>query len=169
MATNYSLAKAATSIRLHSNKTSYAMLGLRIKAIIRAQWKERLDNYKSKSKSNANSYIKTFPWHTSSKIRIPTCTIRSVAGAFFQLKLCYGYLKAYLNRVKRDEFLDDRCIRGGPETTEHLILSCKEYNPERKILLKGITSRLTINYLLYTTDGIRRTIEFIKTTKILLH
>ena len=66
---------------------------------------------------------------------------------------------------------NNKCTYGSIETTEHLLLNCKEYRIEcRKLFLK-IKKELkikiiTLSILLHTRIGIKETLVFLKETSI---
>jgi len=62
------LAKSATLITPQSTKTSFAMLGLKIKELKTKEWYDLLNNAKGRTNDNRFSYRKHFPWHIQSKL-----------------------------------------------------------------------------------------------------
>jgi ribonuclease HI len=155
------LAKTA-SIKLvpETNQTSFAVLGLEINKRIRQKWLNLLD-----SNSSPSYYKKTFPWKTRSKIQLPSGTKRELASSFYQLKIGHGYFKAYLNRFGHAQ--NDLCRCGKKETPEHLLLSCRDYKAARQDLKEELNSnRLNLPILLNTKIGIKKTLDFLKKTKV---
>jgi hypothetical protein len=146
--------------------TSFAMLGMRIKEILRTEWKDKLeaDNNKSRPYTYAHSYRKLFKWEVRSKLRTPQGTPRKIASAFYQLKIGHGYFKSYLH--KRNHSINDKCRCGRKETPEHLLLSCPETGDARKTMKDALQKNLTLELLLHSTDGVTETLKFINTTKI---
>ena len=110
------------------------------------------------------SYRKQFTWVIRSKPRVPSGTLREIASAFYQLKLGYGYIKAYLHRLNHAS--NARCRCGRIETTEHLLLTGPEVGDARKALKDKLKRNLALQALLYITDGVEATLNFLKPTKI---
>lgn len=158
------LAKSATFIIPQSTKTSFAMLGLKIKELKIKEWYDLLNNAKGKTNYNRFSYKKHFPWRIQSKLRTPAGTPRKIASAFYQLKLGHGYLKSYLQRVKHST--NDRCRCGQSETTEHLILSCPETTSARRHLTDKFKGEISLQLLLHTKVGTEAMLEFLQETQI---
>ncbi|RDL42413.1 uncharacterized protein BP5553_02392 [Venustampulla echinocandica] len=115
------LAKRATLEEPSSNSTSFAYLGMKIKAIRRAEWLSYLTNYTTnKPNSNPNSYTRKFIWKIGARPLIPPNTKRETASAFYQLKLGHGYLKSYLFRLDRSN--SDLCRCGlGPHCPQTIL------------------------------------------------
>ena len=66
---------------------------------------------------------------------------------------------------------NNKCICGSIETTEHLLLNCKEYRLERRKLFLKVREELniktiTLSILLHTKIGIKETLVFLKETSI---
>ncbi|KAH9806622.1 hypothetical protein DFH28DRAFT_920655, partial [Melampsora americana] len=57
-----------------------------------------------------------------------------------QLKIGHGYLKSYLFRIQKTTSDNCRCRR--PETAEHLLLVCKDYARQRRLLQDQIKTPL---------------------------
>jgi ribonuclease HI len=118
-------AKSATESRPTSTQTSFATLQMKVKAHIKVQQLEALQEYSNKAKKlNPHTYSAKFPWNTRKKMAIPPHTPRKIASAFYQLKLGHGYFRSYL--AKQDHF-SEKCQCGAKQTLEHLLLSCKYY------------------------------------------
>lgn len=154
------LAKEATLEEPLSETTSFAVLGSNIKRKRISEWIEHLEGAKP------STYSKRFGYNPKSKLQIPNSTKREYASAFYQLKIGHGYLKSYLYRF--DHSANDKCSCGSRETTEHLLLSCKNLTFARSKLKEKLNSNdLTIKLLLHTQIGIVKTLEFLQETKIL--
>jgi ribonuclease HI len=156
-----SLAKAATLQKPTLNQTSFAVLGLKTKKLKRLEWGIYLNTAKP------TNYSKRFTWNIKSKISVPISTKRELASAFYQLKFGHGYIKSYLYRLKH--IGNDKCACGQRETTEHLLLSCRNLKEARKGLkneLNGVT--LNLSLLFHTKIGILKTLEFLQKPELLL-
>jgi hypothetical protein len=115
------------------------------------------------STTNRRSYTRIFPWTLQkSQVSGP----RAITSAFYQLKLGHGYLKSYLHRL--DKTSNDKCRCGAPETAEHLLLNCSDYNQERQALRKALRHlKLPLSLpLLFTKEGTKDTLDFIQKTGI---
>jgi hypothetical protein len=78
------------------------------------------------------NYAAKYSWKTRKKLSVPTGTRREIASAFYQLKIGHGYNKAYLFRMgKADSPL---CSCGVKQSPDHLLLSCKWFNKDCRIL-----------------------------------
>ena len=164
-----SLAKEATKQPfLEPTYTSFALLGLKIKGLQAQEWALVVQEYKKKTLvkyANPATYSNIYSWRLSRKLIIPQGTKRLVASAFYQLKIGHGYLKQYLYRIKRAS--NNKCRCGQPETTKHLLLSCKDFKPERRSVEVGLGTRaLNLPLLLHTTIGIEKALEYIRDTRI---
>ena len=135
------------------------MLGLKIKELKIKEWYDLLNNAKGRTNDNRFLYKKHFPWHIQSKLRTPAGTPRKIASAFYQLKIGHGYLKSYLQSVKRST--NDRCRCGQSETTEHLILSCLETTNARRHLINKLQKELSLQLVLHTKVGTKAMLEFL--------
>jgi len=154
-----SLAKSATLQNSTSNKTSFAVLSSRTKKLKQLEWISHLNTAKP------TNYSKRFFWNIKSKISVSISTKRELASAFYQLKFGHGYIKSYLYRL--NHVGNDKCSCGQRETTEHLLLSCRNLKEARKVLrneLNGVTLNLAL--LVYTKIGILKTLEFLQKTGI---
>jgi hypothetical protein len=158
------LAKSATFNTPQSTKTSFAMLGLKVNELRTIEWYTLLKRAKGRTNYNRFSYQKHFPWHIQSRLRTPAGTSRKTASAFFQLKLGHGYLKSYLYRF--DYTSNDKCRCGRTETTEHLLLTCTEYNHARRHFKDRLKGDITLQILLHTKVGIEATLAFLQETQI---
>jgi len=161
-----SLAKAATQIPPDSDETSFAVLGSKIKEARTQEWLDLLGTNDQIPNYNPYSYKRLFPWKLQFKIQIPLGTKREQSSALFQLKLGHGYIKSYLYRLGHSE--SDQCRRcRKKETTEHLLLGCKELGTARKELQEELQgTRLSLGLLLHTKTGIEKTLGFLKKTGI---
>ena len=125
------------------------------------QWKAYLAKEKETSR-----YARQYKWKPS--LTIPTTSRlkkakRKTTSAFFQLKIGHGYIKDYLYRIRKSS--NDRCKCGRRETTNHLLLECKEYTEARTSLrLKLDPLQLHLPLLLHTDVGIFSTLEFLERT-----
>ena len=98
---------------------------------------------------------------------MPQGTKRELASLFYQLKLGHGYLKSYLYRIGRSE--SDLCRYSKRETTEYLLLSCKQIDVVQvRAKLRDETQglRLSLKLLMYTKIGIGKTLSFLKETRL---
>ena len=96
-------------------------------------------------------------------LNLPKATI----SAYIQLKTGKGLLKSFQYAIRRAS--DDKCFCSAAkrQDTRHLLLECKEFAEERKMLikrLKGIPLGLIV--LFCTTPGHKALIEFLQDTKI---
>ena len=126
-----------------------------------------LDQYDRQPSQNLATYKNQFPWQIRSKIQVPQGTKRELASSFYQLKLGHGYLKSYLHRIGRSE--SDLCRCGKRETTEHLLLSCKQTDVvQARAKLRDETQglRLSLKLLMHTKIGIGKTLGFLKETRL---
>jgi hypothetical protein len=72
-------------------------------------------------------------------------------------------MNAYLRDIGSIE--SERCSCGATiQNTEHILLSCRKYNVQRKAMRQTLKQRLSIHALLYTERGIRATADFLRTT-----
>ncbi len=149
-------------------ETSFAVLGLRLKALASQEWHQILTKYRAQALKTANlsTYSRTFfPWKISRKLQLPLGVKRGIASSFYQLKLGHGYIKAYLNRLKHTA--DDKCQCGQKETAEHLLLGCKKLKDARRKLCDKLGTRvLTLPLLLHTKIGIENILVFLTDTSI---
>lgn len=158
-------AKEASKSLPQRNLTSFAKIKQNIAETKISEWLTNLCQDLQPSKEPKTSYNKRFSWSLRKSIRLPPKTPRPIASAFFQLKLGHGYNKCYLHRIRVTE--NDRCRCGKKETPEHLLLSCKDYNNERRKLKDSMNgNQLSLNLLLHTDIGIVKTIDFLKKTRI---
>ena len=59
----------------------------------------------------------------------------------------------------------EKCSCGAnKQNTEHILLSCRKYNIQRKTMKETLKQRLSVHALLYTERGIRATADFLRTT-----
>ena len=96
-------------------------------------------------------------------LNLPQATI----SRYIQLKTGKGLLKSFQFAICKGS--DDKCFCSAAkrQDTRHLLLDCKEFAKERKVLkkrLKGVP--LGINILFCTTMGHKALIEFLQDTKI---
>ena len=162
-----SLAKTATRLTPSKDETSFAVLGCRARKVSSREWELVLDQYDRQPNQNPATYKNQFPWQLRSKIQVPPGTKRELASSFYQLKLGHGYLKSYLHRIGRSE--TDLCRCGKRETTEHLLLSCRqaEIAQARAKLREEIQGlRPSLKLLMHTKIGIEKTLGFLKETRL---
>jgi ribonuclease HI len=97
------LAKQAATLDFpHTEITSLAMTGMRIKQLAKRQWSRALISATPAAiLKNPSTYSARFAWKTSKKLIIPMGTKRELASAFYQLKIGHGYNKAYLIALAR--------------------------------------------------------------------
>lgn len=144
--------------------TSFAVLGMEMKSMMRREWEDIAGKVYTKPVSS-NSYFKSFAPKPCFKLRIPHGTPRKLASAFYQLKMGHGFFKSYLLRTKRVD--SSRCWCGSPrETPRHLLLSCKEYKKQRKHLRESIGDELSFESLFRDLGAVKATLAFIKETGI---
>jgi hypothetical protein len=150
----------------HTEVTSLAMTGMRIKQLAKRQWSRVLISATPAAiLRNPGTYAAKFAWKSRKKLIIPMGTKREIASAFYQLKIEHGYNKAYLHRI--DKVDSPNCSCGTKQTPEHLLLSCKWYNSDRQILRQDLdNSPLTLPLLLHTRRGIEATLAFISRTRV---
>lgn len=162
-----SLAKAATKMAPSSDETSFAVLGCRARKVSTREWKAVLDQYSRLPSQNPATYKNQFQWQLRSKVQLPPRTKRELASSFYQLKLGHGYIKSYLYRIGRVE--NNKCRCGKRETTEHLLLSCKQTDiaqarAKLRDQMQGL--RLSLRLLMHTKIGIVKTLGFLKETRL---
>ena len=76
-------------------------------------------------------------------------------------------MKSYLHRIGRSE--SDLCRCGKRETTEHLLLSCKQTDVvQARAKLRDETQglRLSLKLLMHTKIGIGKTLGFLRETRL---
>jgi ribonuclease HI len=158
------LAKHGTKLPASSTKTSFAILGIKIKQLAREEWAEYVTSYATKLKSNNQAtYCRVYPWIISSKLRIPTGIKREIASTLFQLKFGHGYFKDFLFRIKHAT--TPYCVCDKREKPEHLLLNCAQFREARPRLADKLRSyRLSMRQLLHTKEGIEATIGFLQET-----
>jgi len=116
-------------------------------------------------KGNPLSYCRLYDWRLSLRPSLgPQGVSRPVNSAFFQLKLGYGYLKGYLNKLGHTDNNLYRCLR--KETPRHLLLKCRLYREERKEFNALNVKPLTLPLLLHTSEGGKLARQFIDRTRI---
>lgn len=160
------LAKEAANQPPTSNTTSFAMMGLRIKAMDNKDWKRIIHKYKKTiTTANFRTYTRRFPWQLRKRLIIPQDTPKVISSAFYQLKLGHGYFNSYL--FPRTLHWTDLCICGDLQTPNHLLLHCPRYRTQRSIMKDTLkTNKLTENLLFHTKGGIEATLEYIRDTRI---
>jgi hypothetical protein len=151
---------------LHTEITSLAITGMRIKQLARRQWSRTLVSATPAAiLRNPSTYAAKFAWKSRKKLIIPMGTKREIASAFYQLKIGHGYNKGYLHCI--DNVDSSNCSCGAKQTPEHLLLSCRWYNSNRQSLRQALdNSPLTLTLLLYTRRGIEATSAFISCTRV---
>ena len=165
------LAKAATLIEPnHDHVTSFAYYSYEVNMLKKHSVSSSIENYYIQNQnSHSNSYSKIYPSKILSKIALPLGANREHASALYQLKLGHGYIKSYLYQLGHVQ--NNLCTCGDIETPKHLLLHCRVYKEERKILFNKVkkalrTSSITLLALLHTKQGIESTLVFLKETKI---
>jgi hypothetical protein len=88
---------------------------------------------------------------------------RAITSAYYQLKIGHGYLKSYLHRINKSTTDKCRCRR--PETAEHLLLVCKDYSQQRRILKKSIKGPFTFTTL-FQTQNTTHLLKYLENTRI---
>ena len=161
-----SLAKIAAKEPPFSDITSLAMTGIKIKQIATKEWRQVLSKSTPKViQHNPNTYAAKYSWKTRKKLSVPMGTRRETASAFYQLKIGHGYNKAYLFRIGKAD--SPICSCGTKQTPEHLLLSCKWLNKDRRVLRQDLSNApLTLPLLLHTKQGIAATLAFITRTRV---
>lgn len=158
------LAKEATRINSRNSKTSYAMAGMKILSCVQGLWMKESEKYITQAKlKNPNTYSARYMWKLRKQITIPPNTPRKVASTLYQLKLGHGYFKEYLSKRGQG---NNKCSCGSIQSPTHLLLVCKHYKNERKVLKKGLKGRINLKILLDTKIGIIKSLEYIKSTNI---
>ncbi|WP_432712296.1 reverse transcriptase domain-containing protein [Pedobacter sp.] len=162
-----SLAKEAAKLPPSTTTTSLAIASIRTKDLAKDQWNQELQNYSAKAIAlNSNTYAAKFFLQIRNKLRVPQGISREIASAFYQLKTGHGYNKAYLARIGKTTSSNCRCS-SAKQTAEHLLLHCKNYNKDRRKLVKDLGNKQpSLALLLHTTKGITATTNFLETTKI---
>ena len=135
-----------------------------IKDTINKEWQDIIDKAKAKSNNSSSSYYSIFNTKPSYKLLIPRDIERSIALVFYQLKIGYSYFKAYLLYTKKS---NTSTYRHGylKETPIYLLLLCKDYIEERKLLKRDIPL-LSIKKSFKNQENIKAILAFIKNTKI---
>jgi hypothetical protein len=161
-----SLAKAAAKKTPSTYTTSLAMTGIKIKTLASQEWQQTLTKYTPQAiHHNPSTYAAQYSWRIRKKLSVPMGTRWETASAFYQLKLGHGYNKAYLYRIGKAD--SPCCSCGAQQTSDHLLLSCKWLNHNRRILRNNLCNvRLTLPLLLHTKQGIQATLAFISWTKV---
>ncbi|KAF2836643.1 hypothetical protein M501DRAFT_221503 [Patellaria atrata CBS 101060] len=74
-------------------------------------------------------------------------------AAFFQLKNGAGFFKSFSKRIGKD--IKGKCFGDCKfiQSPRHLVLHCKHYSKERKIMEKQLKSRMTLTKLFCTEKG----------------
>ena len=158
-----SLAKEAIKKDLGNYLKALVLIGMDIKDTINKEQQDIIDKAKAKS-NNSSSYYSIFNTKPSYKLLILRDIERPIASVFYQLKIGYSYFKTYLLYTKKLDNSTCRC-RYPKETPIHLLLSCKDYREERKLLKRDIPL-LSIKNLFKNQENIKAILAFIKNTKI---
>ena len=86
-------------------------------------------------------------------------------SAYIQLKTGIGYLKPFQKTIGSRE--EDLCKHyEKKETTAHLILSCAQYDEERKILKKKLRFQPSLQALFTTSKGQSALAGYLASTRI---
>ncbi|KAF5189612.1 reverse transcriptase, partial [Thalictrum thalictroides] len=158
-------AKVASLLPPQVDQSSFAWIKQRLKEDRDQMWRTYLQKQEQKKYTTKSSYSQKFQWKINASLAVPRNTKRSIASAFYQLKLGHGYNRAYLHKFGHSHHR--KCECGKIETPEHLLLSCKIYHNERKVLRKDLNFNiLTLKSLLHTQRGIEKTVRFIEKTNI---
>jgi hypothetical protein len=142
------------------------MTGIKIKQIATKEWQQVLAKYTPQAvQHNPSTYAAQYSWRIRKKLSVPMGTRREIASAFYQLKIGHGYNKAYLFCMgKADSPL---CSCGVKQSPDHLLLSCKWFNKDCRILRQELNNApLTLLLLLHTKQGIKATLAFITRTRV---
>lgn len=78
---------------------------------------------------------------------------KKTQAAFFQLKFGKGFFKSHSKTIGKSDSSKCFGICIEKQTPTHLILGCRHYKKERKVLQKTLKSRLTITKLFCTKKG----------------
>jgi ribonuclease HI len=90
---------------------------------------------------------------------------RSTSAKLTQLRTGHCGLNSYLHRFNLAESADCECGEG-PETVEHLVMVCKKYVEQRKVLRKEVGfGKMKMKYLLGDIKVVKHTMEFIINTE----
>lgn len=126
-------AKFAAKVPLTPNLTGIALNRIKIKDFTRRGWVSVFNEYKSLGlKTKPSIYANKFRCSIRKRFVIPNGIRRELASKFYQLKMDHEYMKAFPARMKRSE-----SYRYGGEavqSTKDLLLSCKWFRIERRIL-----------------------------------
>ena len=153
---NSTLAKEATTITDNVEDTEYVSHVKRnARATTRANWHIEW-NLKQQGK------YKGILFKTQRK-QIDSLS-KAIASRITQLRTQHGHMNVYLYEIKA---ISSRCSCGGiTQNTEHVLLHCRKYERQRKVLREELKQRLSVHALLYTTRGIEALAKFLNTTDI---
>jgi hypothetical protein len=85
-------------------------------------WELEFTKAKTGSRQRVGNYFQRYKWQPNYVIQA-NCE-RTISSVYYMLKLGYGYLKTYLERIGKTD--SNRCRCGTLETAEHLLLFCRE-------------------------------------------
>src|SRR5437660_12405194 len=83
---------------------------------------------------------------------------KAMTSRITQLRTQHGHMNVYLYEIKA---ISSRCSCGGiTKNTEHVLLHCRKYERQRKVLREDLKQRLSVHALLYTTRGVEAHVKF---------
>lgn len=158
------LAKAGLKQKQIEVPTSISYLKRKLKEQSLDCWKYNWLNSKEKEKGQTYNLITRGEPIISLKVNIPAFS-KDTQAAYYQLKLGKGFFKSFSRAIGKDPI--GRCFGNcsALQTPKHLILYCKHYSKERKIMQKKI-AKLTLNNLFNTRNGQVALLVFLQTTQI---
>jgi ribonuclease HI len=157
------MAKKGTEIQSSGGETitSLSFLKKKIKEESLLEWNKQWANARNKSRSY--SKFECYPrWKA-----LPMIERKQAWSTYVQLKLGHGYFKSYL--VRLPGYDTDQCLEcKTKQSPEHLILSCKAYREEQKIMRRtaGFKERLTLRLIMNTERGRIALFDYLKETQI---
>ena len=144
--------------------TSLSYLKRKIRENTLQEWKEKWEASKSKGK-HYSSIVKDSP---SLTLKAPKEKIvKRTHSAYYQLKLGRGFFKSFTSKIGDNP--DNKCLRecDSIQTPRHLVLYCKKYQEERKILEKALLGLpLSLENLFSIRKGREALIQYLSKTEI---
>ena len=160
------LAKAGLKRKAKDPLTSLSYLKRKAKEEILDSWKQEWKDTREGQKGKA--YTKATqdrPKISYKMLMLPGP--KRVQAAYYQLKLGKGFFKQFSKAICKDDRGECFGNCNSLQTPEHLLLHCKHYTKERRVLAKALHKpRLTLSLLFNTTKGSAALLGFLKDTKI---
>ena len=91
---------------------------------------------------------------------------RRTVSTLIQMRTGHGYNRAYLSRIPSTQITTPRCPCGyRSQTPKHLLLYCKLYKHQRKVMQNDIKPHpMTWRIAMFTTRGLKATMKFLEET-----